>query len=648
VDPVCYYRLIEISKRGAIRDFAFIVAVAADNLAYGIGCNVRSVSALLIVPPFAGIDRPSLACHLLQACAKQRGHAVAVFYANLSLCALIGIHRYHAICYGPTGELLGEGLFSRSAFNLCALGNRTRSLEPNLTLRSSNNQEVMSRDELLDVEEKCFSWVQTIAHELCEVDFMVAGCTTTFEQTSASVALLKAIKSIRGNTIAIIGGANCEGSMAEAVASLDPAIDYVFSGESETAFPQFLDNIKQGEVPKGRVITGAVATRLDELATPCFEEFYQQFRHFGSSGAMSEDDLWLPYESSRGCWWGQKQHCTFCGLNGVGIAFRKKHPDRVIDELKLLLANHPSTKVCMVDNIMPYEYHRTLIPRLHDELPPLHIFYEQKANLTLSQIVALKYAGVAVIQPGIEALSSTLLKRMKKGVTARQNIALLRYARSVDLYVNWNLLYGFPHDLACEYEQMLSLLPLITHLNPPVGFYHLSIDRFSPYFDHASDYGISNIRPMETYSCVFPPSVDHSMLAYHFVGDYVSDSRISTDLMDKVRSSLQNWRASWESVTSAPPVLSMTRLKPDVFLLIDTRKLPNTQQIQFLTLREAETALVGISRAEPAEVQTALENHWGVKVEDKYVPLATANWRLLAEFEDSIKHLQPGGTSPRL
>ena len=80
----------------------------------------------------------------------------------------------------------------------------------------------------------------------------------------------------------------------------------------------------------------------------------------------------------------------------------------------------------MVDNIMPHSYFSSVLPRVAAEVPGLHIFYEQKANLTLSKIELLKQAGVAVIQPGIEALSTPLLKLMKKGVRASQNLALLR------------------------------------------------------------------------------------------------------------------------------------------------------------------------------------------------------------------------------
>lgn len=34
----------------------------------------------------------------------------------------------------------------------------------------------------------------------------------------------------------------------------------------------------------------------------------------------------LVLEGARGCWWGEKHHCTFCGLNGSLMKFRSKPP----------------------------------------------------------------------------------------------------------------------------------------------------------------------------------------------------------------------------------------------------------------------------------------------------------------------------------
>src|SRR5207249_717113 len=145
----------------------------------------------------------------------------------------------------------------------------------------------------------------------------------------------------------------------------------------------------------------------------------------------------------------------------------------------------------MSDNIMPHSYFRTVLPQLALIQPKAEIFYEQKANLTLQKVRALARAGITRIQPGIEALSTALLRRMDKGITARQNVALLRYCRSLGVTCHWQLLYDLPGDSIGEYEETFDLIQLVTHLPPPGGMSRLAIDRFSPYFADPSRFDIS-------------------------------------------------------------------------------------------------------------------------------------------------------------
>jgi hypothetical protein len=89
---------------------------------------------------------------------------------------------------------------------------------------------------------------------------------------------------------------------------------------------------------------------MDRIPTPSFEEYYKQYNYFLPRGVTGQTrDVWLPYESSRGGWWGEKHHCTFCGINGLGMKFREKSPDRVLAELRHLLAGHASNLITMYD-----------------------------------------------------------------------------------------------------------------------------------------------------------------------------------------------------------------------------------------------------------------------------------------------------------
>jgi len=599
---------------------------------------LRNGDGLIVVPPFAGLDRPSLAAHVLQACAAAADIRVSVLYANLLLGAQIGELNYQAVCYAPTGALLGERFFARAAYDVPAFGHDTsyRSyFETSATEERADSEVEINLDELQALEPELQQWTETVATAIVARGYKVVGCTSTFEQTAASVALLTRIKQLRPETVTIIGGANCDGEMAEGIVSLGANIDYVFAGESEVSFVTFMRRVLADDLPTERIIAGEPCIDLDALPTTDFSDYYEQLALAIPKSLLAQSSLiLLPYESSRGCWWGEKHHCTFCGLNAQTMKHREKSPDRVIGELQSLLVKHPNKKVCVVDNIMPHSYFRTLLPRLPAEVPGLIAFYEEKSNLSLEDVVNLKAAGVCEIQPGIEALSTSLLRRMDKGVTARQNIALMRYARAVGVNLAWNLLYAFPGDHAADYEETLGLIPLLRHLNPPAGLSFLSIDRFSPYFDFPERYGITNMRPMKSYFSVFPATANIEKLAYHFVGDYGSGSRETPELMKHLETDVDQWMSLWNKQDEALPALAVTSLAEDTFLLMDTRGLEDTEEIQFLDRDQASLILAGRRLDERDDnVEWALEAKLIVELDRLFVPLATAEPALLREFE---------------
>ena len=327
---------------------------------------MRDGDAIIIVPPFAGLDRPSLGAHILQACAAEHQIRVRVLYANLFLGATIGELNYQAICYAPSGALLGERFFAAAAYGIPPFGhdNSYLSYFDNASEKSDDQIEI-DLDELQRLEPEVRAWADAVAAAVVAKGYRVVGCTTTFEQTSASVALLNRVKQLRPETVTILGGANCEGDMADGIMSLDASIDFVFAGECETSFPAFMSQVLSGQLPADRIIRGTPCLTLDALPTTDFSEFYEQFAVALPDSSLAKGDvILLPYETSRGCWWGEKHHCTFCGLNAQTMEHREKSPDRVIGELQQLLNTHPNKKVCVVDNIMPRSYFRTLLPRL--------------------------------------------------------------------------------------------------------------------------------------------------------------------------------------------------------------------------------------------------------------------------------------------
>ncbi len=293
----------------------------------------------------------------------------------------------------------------------------------------------------------------------------------------------------------------------------------------------------------GRSVPAAAPDRirdLDRLPDPDYDDYFAALRR-SSLGASVKPALLI--ESGRGCWWGMKSHCTFCGLNGSTLAFRAKSAERVYAELERQRRRYGVGNFLAVDNIMSYDYFRTLLPMLKERNPGITLFYEVKANLKRAHVEMLRDAGVRSIQPGIESLNSNVLRLMRKGVTALQNVQLLRLCREYGVELAWNLLYGFPGESPEDYTATAGLVDALDHLRPPGAVARIRLDRFSPHFDRPEEFGIVGIRPFAIYGHIYQlPAESIANVAYFFEFEY-ADGRRPAEYAEPALAKVREWKA---------------------------------------------------------------------------------------------------------
>jgi ribosomal peptide maturation radical SAM protein 1 len=336
-----------------------------------------------------------------------------------------------------------------------------------------------------------------------------------------------------------------------------PFIDFVCRGESDFLFPALVEPllkratpallpglISRDEAGQSVPVNGSAppVTDLDSLPYPDFDDYLQQI---GQSSLASEFNPMLVYESSRGCWYGEKQHCTFCGLNDEVIAFRRKSPGRVLDELTYITRRYGVYRLAAMDNILDMRYLRDMVPEMIERDLGCSIHYEIKANLNKSQLRLLRRAGMDNLQPGIESLSTSVLKLMRKGCTALQNVQLLKWASELKIEMPWNLLIGFPGEDTSEYTRMAEMVPALLHLQPPWRAGLIRLERFSPYFKDPQGLGITNVRPASNYDIVYPFSEESlERLAYLFEFDYLN-GRDPSAYSAALSEMIEYWQANY-------------------------------------------------------------------------------------------------------
>ncbi|MEU7004250.1 RiPP maturation radical SAM C-methyltransferase [Nonomuraea sp. NPDC046570] len=316
---------------------------------------------LFVVMPFGGL-RPAIGISLLTAHLARAGVTAESLYLNLRFAELVRESDYDYVAErAPTQALAGDWVFARAAFGprddadaayLAMLRERFPALRDEGTAGALLRCRAAA-DRFLDEALGAADWGA----------YDIVGFTSTFTQHVASIALARRIKERHPGVVVAFGGANCEAEMGLQLHRSFPFVDIVCGGEADLSFPRVVEALRAGgsayEIPgviarhggesRYTDLTPERVKDLNTLPHPSYDDFFAQA---GASAAARRRQRAILLESSRGCWWGQKHHCTFCGLNGTSMAFRSKSATRVLDEITALSERYSPHYVEMVDNIL--------------------------------------------------------------------------------------------------------------------------------------------------------------------------------------------------------------------------------------------------------------------------------------------------------
>ena len=505
----------------------------------------------LVNMPFSFSKYPSIQLGTLSTLLKSQGIAVDCHHLNVRFAYKIGVPLYELIC--EKRALFGEWLFSYLLFR----DNPKRAEYPRVfkpvfeQIAQQSGQPIGYFEEMATkIAPQFLTWALTA------IDwgrYKLVGFTSTFDQNVASLTMAKLIKDLYPEVTIVFGGANYDGEMGLEYFRAFPFIDHVVVGEGEVAFPALAHQVIAGrstECPPGVAFrqegqvrltpNAALFTDFARTGPPDYDDYYHLLAELGET-AKGLDRILL-YEGSRGCWWGEKHHCTFCGLNAQSMKFRAKSPEHVAREMTYLSHRYDTARFRLVDNIIDMKYIDELFGRFAADHCDLDVFIETKSNLQKSQIKTLALGGVKCMQPGLESLSVTQLKAMDKGVTPIQNIVCLKWSYYYRITVSWNILLGFPGETNGDYLRQIDLIPSLVHLQPPEATGKFWLERFSPYYARPHDYGVRMTGPGLAYQYVYDArQVDLSKIAYDF--EYELESwPIDPHVYQELVSAIENWQ----------------------------------------------------------------------------------------------------------
>ncbi len=494
--------------------------------------------------PFASLAIPSIALSQLKAALEARlpGETdIETLYLNHEFVGFLGnLEAYrHAFSHHGFMTGIGDWFFRQAAFPQ-APDNTTEYFERYYA--HSEPEARMAWQALLEKRAAVNEFLDGViaAYRLAEAD--IVGFTALFAQTVASFALARRLKAANPDLVVVMGGAACRDEMGIEYSRQVEVIDHFFQGPALISFPEFVRRYRES----GSTQTEELLIKGDELDINTnlmldYDEFLDSLeRNFPGGGVQPV----LLFETSRGCWWGERQRCTFCGLNGSSLCFKAMTPENALGQIQSLFRYASRCSFLeSVDTVLPLGYMEKVMPALHPP-PGLKIQYEVRATLGVAELSALCQAGVTVLQPGIESLSTATLKLMRKGTSAFQNVKFLKACARFPLTLGWNLLIFSPGEQEETYERYLRLIPRLTHLHPPQAVSLIGFVRYSEYFDHPADYGLE-LRPEDHYYLTFPFDAESiPRVAIKFYDVHADVPRMEAWLR-RLNAAVAQWRVRW-------------------------------------------------------------------------------------------------------
>ncbi len=459
----------------------------------------------LISMPWALFNRPSIQLGALKSFLRQQPWLeVETFHPYLAVAKKLGTARYHWI---------SRNVWICEALYACLLFPELRQQTDQLISQANGKAPKEARFDI----DKTVTLLNEELHRWRDQQewqhFDLIGFSVCFNQLAPSLACAQALKEIAPSATIAFGGSTCAPQVAQSLLNTFADLDYAIIGEGEQPLLGLCEHLAgHGPLPHQALTAGKTSHlqptaekcgqihNLDQLPTPDYDDYFHEMQHhFAATPFIPE----LPVEFSRGCWWGK---CAFCNLNLQWQGYRAKSADRMLTEVKTLTQRYQSLDFTFTDNALPVRASVDFFDRLSKQHRDYRFFGEIRVSQRGEQLARCRRGGLRSIQAGFESLSNSLLKRIHKGATVMDNLALMKDAVACGIIADGNLIIEFPGSTDAEVAETMQNLDFalpFTPLNTAAFFLGMG----SPVDAAPAHYGIRAITHHPANQKLFPKEI---------------------------------------------------------------------------------------------------------------------------------------------
>lgn len=483
--------------------------------------------------PWAIFNRPSVQLASLQSYLQQKtAYRVDSFHPYLGIAALIGTDVYPEIALSGWA---GEALFSALLY---PEKKKDTAKLFHSSISASTRKRINFNTLVDEIEQQCQCWLNAARLE----QYDCIGFSICFNQLLPSLYMAKLVKKRHPNLPILFGGSSCSGEVGESLLKEYKQIDYIIDGEGEErllTLCRFLDN-KTATLVDGIICrTPPMLAKhpieplaINDLPFPDYSDYFKETQQ---TFPLHTFIPLLPVEFSRGCWWNK---CTFCNLNVQWHNYRYKSSDRMIHEIMALSQKYESLHFTFTDNALPPREADQFFAEIAKKAVDFDFFAEIRGTSKVDRLKNYRSGGLTTIQVGIEALSTSLLKKMAKGNSTMDNIAMMKLCTEQGIKMEGNLILDFPTTSMAEINETIDNLAYVQPFAPlEAATFFLGYG--SPIYKNLQDYSIRSIVPHAKTKMLFPKKCHNSMTM--LISSYRGDKSIQQQRWKPVRKLIAAW-----------------------------------------------------------------------------------------------------------
>lgn len=553
---------------------------------------------VLVSTPWPVYNRPSIQLGVLKAYLKAQFPQLKprALHLYLKVAERLGYKLYRAISE--------KTWLSESVFGALLFPERKRKIEKIFYREARGKADLRSVDfEVLVAQVKEVS--DTLMKSVDWGRYGLAGFSVCLCQLTSSLYFIKRIKQAFPHLPVVVGGSAFSGDGTDAFLEMFPEVDFVVHGEGELPLSELVRHVTASHGSDDVLsIPGVVARKeenaqaprsfhqlqdLSSLPPPDYDEYFQLLKTLDAEKRFFPT---LPTEVSRGCWWkapkdsARQRGCAFCNLNLQWDGYRSKGVSQVVSEVDHLTRRYKTLSVAFMDNLLPLRESREIFSKLGELQKDLRLFAEIRATTPYEVLRVMRSAGMNEVQVGIEALSSSLLKKLRKGTTAIQNMEVMKHCEALGISNISNLILHFPGSDVDDVDETLRALEFALPFRP-LRFVHFWLGLRSPVWEDPRTYGLKAVFNHPNYAALFPSGICRSVR--FMIQSYRGDLGYQKRLWQPVKKKVRAWKTAYAELHGGPecsPILTFRDGRD--FLIIRQRRF----RAEPLTHR-----LVGTSRA---------------------------------------------------